>query len=40
MFLLFTMDQQEIDRLAETAAAHIGDHVSDPHHGCLAGTPE
>jgi hypothetical protein len=37
MFQLFTMDQREIDRLAETAAAHVGDHVS--HDACLAGTP-
>jgi F420-dependent oxidoreductase-like protein len=40
MFLLFTTDQHEIDRLAETAAARIGDHVSDPRDSCLAGTPE
>ena len=37
MFQLFTMDQREIDRLAETAAAHVGGHVS--HDACLAGTP-
>jgi hypothetical protein len=37
MFQLFSMDQREIDRLAGTAAAHVGDHVS--HDACLAGTP-
>ena len=38
MFLLPTMDQREIDRLAGTAAAHVGDYVSQD--ACLAGTPE
>jgi alkanesulfonate monooxygenase SsuD/methylene tetrahydromethanopterin reductase-like flavin-dependent oxidoreductase (luciferase family) len=40
LFLLLSTDQREIDRLAEAAAALIGDHVSDPHDACLAGTPE
>ena len=39
MFLLFTSDQREIDRLAEAVAAGLGDHVSDSHDACLAGTP-
>jgi F420-dependent oxidoreductase-like protein len=40
MFLLYTTDQQEIDRFAETAAARIGDHIPDVHDSLLAGTPE
>ena len=40
LFLLLSTDQREIDRLAEAAAALIGNHVSDPHDACLAGTPE
>jgi F420-dependent oxidoreductase-like protein len=40
MFLLFTTDQQEIHRFAETAAERIGDHIPDAHDSLLAGTPE
>ena len=40
MFLLFTNDQREIDRLAETVATFPGDQVSDAPDACLAGTPE
>ena len=40
MFLLFTKDQREIDRLAETVATFPGDQVADPQDACLAGTPE
>jgi alkanesulfonate monooxygenase SsuD/methylene tetrahydromethanopterin reductase-like flavin-dependent oxidoreductase (luciferase family) len=40
MFLLYTTDQQEIDRFAETVAASIGDHIPDVHDSLLAGTPE
>jgi F420-dependent oxidoreductase-like protein len=40
MFLLFTTDQREIDRLAQAAAAFPGDQVSDGYDACLAGTPD
>jgi alkanesulfonate monooxygenase SsuD/methylene tetrahydromethanopterin reductase-like flavin-dependent oxidoreductase (luciferase family) len=40
MFLLFTTDQQEIHRFAETAAERIGDHIPDAHDSLLAGTSE
>jgi alkanesulfonate monooxygenase SsuD/methylene tetrahydromethanopterin reductase-like flavin-dependent oxidoreductase (luciferase family) len=40
MFLRFTTDQREIDRLGEAAAAFPGNQVSDAHDACLAGTPE
>lgn len=40
MFLLFTTDQREVNRLAAAAAAFPGEQVSDGHDACLAGTPD
>ena len=40
MFLLFTTDQQEIHRFAETVPERLGDHILEAHDSLLAGTPE